>query len=196
MHKLILIKRRFARWLSPELASLADKAELAYVDHHTGAGNARAFDVRLQELIDKNEPFAAIVIDINKFKQVNSQVGHVVADDLLQQFVAELTKNVRLDDGVFVGSSLFRTGGDEFVVLLPLDTRNGSNLTYQQRLDALLSRLKKDFLDGHTFTCTNGKAIVISAAAEGAVLLPEEFTQNDTSNPLNNLFVRVLESKR
>ena len=187
------LKENIARWLSPELASLADKAELAYIDHHTGAGNARAFDVRLQELIDKNEPFAAIVIDINKFKQVNSKVGHVVADDLLQQFVKELTGNVRLDDGVFVGSSLFRTGGDEFVVLLPLDGRNGSDLSYQQKLDTLLTRLKKDFLSGHEFTCPDGEKITISAAAEGTVLLPEEFS--DSSTALNNLFVRVLKSK-
>jgi diguanylate cyclase (GGDEF)-like protein len=62
--------------------------------------------------IAEDQPFCATIIDLNGFKQVNDDHGHMVGDEVLQQFSAELTSASRATD--IVG----RWGGDEFIILM------------------------------------------------------------------------------
>lgn len=90
---------------------------LAYRDELTHIPNRRAFGERLQELTHlarKNDQgFCIMMIDLNKFKEVNDQYGHDAGDQLLQFVASKISHSIRATD------MLARLGGDEFGIVLP-----------------------------------------------------------------------------
>jgi len=89
--------------------------ETAKKDGLTGAFNRISLMNMIEENINarKDMPFAILMFDIDKFKQVNDQFGHVVGDIALKQLA-------NVAEGVIRGEDrLGRYGGDEFIVLLP-----------------------------------------------------------------------------
>jgi len=88
---------------------------LVLKDELTGAASRRSVEERIQRSIENKMPFCVLMIDLNGFKQINDQYGHLAGDDLLRQFAMELQMYTRSGD--MVG----RWGGDEFVVLLACD---------------------------------------------------------------------------
>lgn len=89
--------------------------EHATRDQLTKLLNREAFDEKIYELLEAykrhNEKFALIFIDLDDFKQVNDQLGHVVGDKLLTLIAKRITLFNRVTD--FAA----RIGGDEFVIL-------------------------------------------------------------------------------
>lgn len=86
---------------------------LAYEAHHdalTGAYNRAGFEVRYQEE-DKNS-ITLILLDVDRFKEVNDQHGHSEGDLVLQQVVHLIRSSFREEDYVC------RIGGDEFAIIL------------------------------------------------------------------------------
>jgi len=83
----------------------------------TGLPNRRLLADRLSEEIAKAEhygdPLALLVIDLDRFKQVNDTLGHVFGDQLLAEAAQRICRCVRESDTVA------RMSGDEFVVILP-----------------------------------------------------------------------------
>jgi diguanylate cyclase (GGDEF)-like protein/PAS domain S-box-containing protein len=92
-------------------------AQRAYRDPLTGSGNRFFFNLRLVDAIDAanggGEPGGLLLLDLDRFKDVNDRLGHDVGDELLQQF-AERVRGVLRD-----GDAFARLGGDEFAILLP-----------------------------------------------------------------------------
>jgi len=90
---------------------------LATVDELTGAPNRRVFEARLASEVDRcsrqESALSLVFIDIDFFKTINDEYGHLVGDRVLKEIYARLEDNLRLYD--FVG----RLGGDEFVMALP-----------------------------------------------------------------------------
>jgi diguanylate cyclase (GGDEF)-like protein len=86
-------------------------------DELTGMANRRSVEERINFNIENNETFCVVMLDLNGFKRVNDQHGHMAGDELLKQFAAELRLNTRSGD--LVG----RWGGDEFVVVLSCDVQ-------------------------------------------------------------------------
>ena len=84
---------------------------LIYYDELTELPNRKKLIIRTKELIDNNEKFALIFIDLNKFKQVNDFFGHLVGDELLKYFSNKLRSIVKAEDMVV------RYSGDEFIIL-------------------------------------------------------------------------------
>jgi len=82
-------------------------------DALTGLANRRSFEKRAEELIEAGVEFCLLMMDLNHFKRVNDQYGHLAGDELLRLFAARLKRQLRADDVAA------RWGGDEFVVLLP-----------------------------------------------------------------------------
>ena len=91
----------------------------ATTDGLTGVLNRRTFERRLREqVVDHANPVVVLFVDLDDFKDINDNHGHVVGDVVLEHVAARLTGALRSAD--FIG----RLGGDEFVVAcpgLPLD---------------------------------------------------------------------------
>jgi diguanylate cyclase (GGDEF)-like protein len=90
---------------------------LATQDALTGIGNRRWFDETAQELLREpdSQPCSVLLIDTDRFKQINDTFGHEMGDQVLHAIAAHLqkvTSNVRR-------SCCARIGGDEFAALLP-----------------------------------------------------------------------------
>lgn len=85
-------------------------------DHLTGALSRQAFDIRLQEEMERARLYqynlSLVFLDIDYFKQVNDTFGHTRGDEVLIAFVERVKTNLRTTD------LLFRFGGDEFVLIL------------------------------------------------------------------------------
>ncbi|MCU1358863.1 MAG: diguanylate cyclase/phosphodiesterase & domain with sensor(s) [Ilumatobacteraceae bacterium] len=88
--------------------------ELARRDPLTGLGQARAFSTRLEELANSGARHAVLSIDVDHFKRINDQQGHDAGDRALCAVGQAMNEALRLDD------CLFRTGGDEFAVAVPV----------------------------------------------------------------------------
>jgi len=88
---------------------------LASRDPLTGVANRRELDRQLDSRIQAKREFSVLLFDLNQFKTVNDQLGHLCGDEVLKQVGARLGSQVRSRDLVC------RWGGDEFVVLLDCD---------------------------------------------------------------------------
>jgi diguanylate cyclase len=108
-----------------QLRRLADVRRQATTDELTGMANRRAFyaeaTTRLARVGPPGPPggadivHALLLLDLNRFKEVNDSLGHHVGDQLLIQIGRRLQQELRADDLVA------RLGGDEFAVLLTAD---------------------------------------------------------------------------
>ena len=98
--------------------SLMNRAQvMADQDALTGLLNRRALELRLEEArrhsLATNEPCALMVLDLDRFKEINDTRGHEAGDEVLKDVSKVLLDSLRPSDTVA------RIGGDEFVVLLP-----------------------------------------------------------------------------
>ncbi|MBS7541736.1 sensor domain-containing diguanylate cyclase [Ancylobacter oerskovii] len=88
------------------------------IDALTGLANRRGFDDALLQAAGicnrSGEPLAALLIDVDRFKTINDQLGHLAGDMVLRR-VGEALAGVALRQG----DTLARYGGEEFVMLLP-----------------------------------------------------------------------------
>jgi diguanylate cyclase (GGDEF)-like protein len=90
---------------------------VAYIDELTGLMNRRAFVAsaisELKALRHRGQPMSMLMFDLDRFKGVNDEHGHLAGDHVLQRFAAVLRNRLRSD--TIVG----RLGGEEFAALLP-----------------------------------------------------------------------------
>jgi diguanylate cyclase len=92
----------------------------ANIDYLTGALNRRAIIQKIEELSQKTledgnvqtRNYAILMIDVDYFKRVNDQYGHIAGDKVLQVVTSRIKSNLR------EGDALARWGGEEFLLLL------------------------------------------------------------------------------
>lgn len=93
----------------------AQVLQLAHYDALTGLLNRASFNDRLHRLVRSGKPFALLYVDLDRFKAVNDQFGHLAGDDVLLEF-GERLRGVVGDRGWIA-----RLGADEFMVVLTGD---------------------------------------------------------------------------
>jgi len=90
--------------------------QLAYLDGLTGVFNRRFFELRIAEEIERarrfNNGMAVIMVDIDQFKRLNDEFGHLLGDEVLRQVSSIFHQHLRKIDVVC------RYGGEEFGILL------------------------------------------------------------------------------
>ncbi len=172
-HRLHVAKRREylrlieQRHLNNELRSLNVELEaLATTDSLTGVNNRRNFFVLAKDEIARSRryqrPLTVLMIDIDRFKDVNDKHGHAIGDKVLQALAQACITTLRETD-VFA-----RLGGDEFVILLP-ETDDGREQA--DRLRRTIERMRTS-LDDDT-----DLAITVSIGVASA--RPEDETIDD-----------------
>jgi len=112
-------------------------------DHLTGALSRQAFDIRLQEEMERARLYqynlSLVFLDVDNFKQVNDEYGHTRGDEVLRAFVERIKTNLRTTD------LLFRFGGDEFVLILQgVDESRGPALVQQLLEDVSTMKIPGD----------------------------------------------------
>ncbi len=150
------------------------ESQLAFLAHHdplTGLGNRTLLDEDLHAAIALAQAgsglLCLIFLDLDHFKTVNDTLGHSVGDALLVQIAH------RLQDGLRGQASLYRVGGDEFVIIHP-------HLTCREDSAPLLDRLHKLIKEplevrSHVLTTTASAGI---ACWPGDGLTPEQLNQS------------------
>jgi len=94
--------------------------QLAYVDGLTGIHNRRYFEMRVMEELERAGRFqgrmSLIMLDIDHFKKMNDEFGHLLGDEMLRAVSSILKQQLRKMDMVC------RYGGDEFAIVVPETT--------------------------------------------------------------------------
>jgi diguanylate cyclase (GGDEF)-like protein len=117
--RLVQIARRLAglRHAIEDPREIERLQDAAHTDSLTGLGNHRTFYNHLaQEIgrrVKEGSTFSLLAIDLDGLKQVNDEHGHLAGDEYIKQVAHAIRMEV---DRI---GALYRTGGDEFMVLLP-----------------------------------------------------------------------------
>jgi len=143
-----------------EIAMLAQKLEIkhstatfkmkANTDYLTGLYNRSFIEKTTNEWLEqasfKNETIVCIAFDIDNFKSINDEYGHLFGDEVIKEVSTVCSSLIRNDD--LIG----RFGGDEFVVILKGTSLEDGKLKAEQLLEII--RDIKLYKDGHTITVT------------------------------------------
>ncbi|HYJ30224.1 MAG TPA: EAL domain-containing protein [Allosphingosinicella sp.] len=147
--------------LSDERRALVQTSKLARLDSLTGLPNRAAMrdtlDLALLNATSRQQGCALLLIDLDRFKQVNDTLGHPVGDVLLKQVAQRLT--------AIIGEvgQIGRLGGDEFEAVLPGEEEEGRLAELAERLIQQLSR--PYLIRGHSISI--GASVGIAVARPG-----------------------------
>ena len=130
-------------------------------DALTGLANRSYFHAQLQLALKRaaqaGTSAGLLLLDIDRFKQVNDTLGHDAGDRLLQMFGRRLRAAVRAED------TIARIGGDEFAIIL-------GEVDGKQQVGALAESILKRLL----IPFTDGSAVMDCRASIGAALYPQD----------------------
>lgn len=138
-------------------------------DDLTGLANRKRFNNELQAVLEnagrESDRCAVLYLDLDKFKQVNDNMGHQAGDNLLQQVAERLRGCVR-------GSDLIsRLGGDEFAILLKMIN---SKKAAERVAENILTSLNLPFQIGESsafISCSIGMSVFPDHARDHVELL-------------------------
>jgi diguanylate cyclase (GGDEF)-like protein len=141
---------------------------MSLTDALTGVPNRRAFDRALEQEIARarrhDQPLGLIALDIDHFKRVNDSHGHEGGDQILRTFAGIVSSILRKED------SMYRCGGEEFAVILPLTDRAGL-LVSADRIVASVATSPVQFKSALVGITTSAGAACLNASDDGARLL-------------------------
>ncbi len=149
--------------------SKRQQAEIRYQALHdalTQLPNRLLLQDRLEQEIARSQPrrgpFALLMMDLDRFKEINDTLGHQIGDDILRQVAGRLKAVFRESD------TIARLGGDEFAVLLPAaGAGRAKHVAEKIRL-----ALKRSFnINHHSF---------VIGASVGIAMYPEHGDTADT----------------
>ncbi|MBF0266949.1 MAG: diguanylate cyclase, partial [Gammaproteobacteria bacterium] len=157
--------QRVADVLSMGVSKITTEREIHYLAHHdvlTGLANRTTLLDRLescQKVVLRHHWYGALFfIDLDRFKNLNDSLGHLIGDELLKQVAQRLRDTVRDEDVVV------RLGGDEFVVLMMQQKSELNDAVYDTQLVAEkinLALAKPYELIGHDYYLSSSIGICI-----------------------------------
>ncbi len=164
-------------------------------DALTGLRNHGAFQRELGEWIGRAGQFALLMVDLDAFKDYNDTHGHPAGDALLVRIAQAMTAAVRDGDRVF------RYGGDEFAILVPLVSEHGAR-EVADRVRTAIATLTATF--GPPVTASVGVAIypdagitndALVAVADRALYLAKPATRSRGSadDPTRDLYLAAVD---
>lgn len=161
----------YSKYMAPYLqnALLHNKIqEMASYDSLTHVLNRRFGLIRLHEEFSTAQRYSSdlsvIMLDIDKFKQVNDTYGHEAGDLILRQVASTIALNLRNEEVIC------RYGGEEFLIILPMANLNKAGLA-AERLRKIVQQLTSYYKD---------KAILVTASL-GVASLASLTTQNENN---------------
>lgn len=151
--------------ISEQHAALERINWLSHFDTLTGLPNRTLLADRCNQALDiakrDAKPLAMVMVGIDHFQKINDTFGHAIGDEILQQFARRITILVREQD------TLARTGGDEYILLLPGDgAREVAHLSTE-----LMALVSQPFLVGH-------RELKVTASL-GIAIYPDDSTTFD-----------------
>lgn len=145
--------------------------EVAKCDDLTGVYNRGHWMEMLEQEFNRvvryQLPFSLLILDLDHFKRMNDEFGHLFGDRILCSIAELLQEEIRSSD------VLCRYGGEEFAVLLPE--------TPMDQAVKLAERLRKNVED-RTFDGPNGERITLTCSIGAAEYLPRDETPEDVLN--------------
>lgn len=136
--------------------------QAAKIDALTGAHNRAAMNETLDREVElahrHHSAFSIVMFDLDHFKKINDNYGHVTGDDVLRECVECSNQALRGTD------MLFRYGGEEFVVLLPGVNATGAVLA-AERLRSIIEK--------HVFDSRNGTVPVTVSVGTASLTLQD-----------------------
>lgn len=172
--------------ITQELAALVEIKEsriqhLSYYDVLTGLPNRLLFHDRLEQVLEQAQRegrmAAVILLDLDRFKQINDSFGHTIGDQLLQSVA------LRLESHMDAGGTVARMGGDEFAFAL-------SNLRTVHDAGDLAQRILDSFAQD---PISVGDSDVFTAASLGISIYPLD--GSDTATLLKNADAALFQAK-
>lgn len=154
---------------------VATVADQALRDPLTGLANRALFQRRLDRALKLFEreglPLAVVSVDLNDFKLVNDNLGHLVGDDLLVEVAARLRNCVRN------GDTVARLGGDEFAVLV-IGSNDAAELAARRVVDAFEEPF---LLSGHDLLMRPSVGLAMTEVDEPDITAAELMRRADTA---------------
>ena len=143
-------------------------AHMAHHDSLTGLPNRTAFNNHIEGMIksaaSKNESFAVLCLDLDRFKEVNDVFGHAIGDEMLRQVASRLKRACG-------GAFLSRLGGDEFTIV---STVGDQPSNAEAVADRMYAEMAEDIeIQGHRLRAglTIGVSFYPDDAADAASLI-------------------------
>ncbi|MFD5021489.1 MULTISPECIES: histidine kinase N-terminal 7TM domain-containing diguanylate cyclase [unclassified Paenibacillus] len=156
--------------------------QMAITDSLTGCYNRHYLTQYLEQEIIENmilkQPFAIILLDIDFFKTVNDNYGHLVGDVVICSTVEVIKQSLRETD------ILARYGGEEFIVYLPNTNHTQANL-WAEHIKFMIEANKV-----HVDDVTHSVSITVSMGLLSINNFAEQYAESPT-NQLNDLFESV-----
>lgn len=113
----------------------------ARMDEMTGIGNRRAFEEALEGEVARvrrlGSPLSVAMLDVERFKSVNDEFGHLEGDQCLRSIAGALDEELRTPD------QCYRWGGDEFALILPGTRDVGAERLGERLRDFVSVRCKR-----------------------------------------------------
>ncbi|MEM7564754.1 MAG: GGDEF domain-containing protein [Pseudomonadota bacterium] len=126
---------------------------LSFTDVLTGAHNRRMLDRVLNREINRANreflPLSIIMMDVDEFKQINDEIGHIAGDQVLKQLCQLVQENIRTTD------YMIRFGGDEFIIVTPTTDQRHAEMVTEKIQESIRS---KDFGIGRKVVSSIGIA--------------------------------------
>ncbi|MFS0671720.1 EAL domain-containing protein [Ornithinibacillus sp. 179-J 7C1 HS] len=137
----------------------------AYHDTLTGLLNRSSYLGDIEELIsfakEHRKKFAVMLLDFDRFKNINDTLGHEIGDQLLQECAIRLKQSISANDRVY------RVGGDEFIIIL------------QEATEAYSTSIAETILDNFSKDLTVSHYHISITPSIGISLYPENGTTSE-----------------